>query len=303
MPINLHRLDAFCAVVDQQSISRAADRLVVTQPVVSRLVAELERHFGTRLLVRRGRRVVPTEAGLTVYRYARGVLQSTRETEQLVRELLDGDGGLIAIAVATAICSYTFPPVWRRFAVDHPRTQLVLHLGDSHRVLEETLDGTVDLGLALPGTVPGDLAAQPLGPVEVLLVASATHPLAGRTIEPEEMVGQTFLCTNSTPSYENLTQNLAAAGVSGGYSVAHFGDTETVKRGVEAGLGLAQLARAAVARELAAGTVAPVSLDGQRLPPELFLVQRKEPPRSTVVGAFAQFLVGQADALCGRGEL
>ena len=201
--------------------------------------------------MRRGRRVVPTEAGLTVYRYARGVLQATQETEQLVRELVAGDGGLIAVGVATAICSYTFPPVWRGFARDHPRTQLVLRLGDSRRVLEETLDGTVDLGIALPGSVPADLVAHPLGPVEVLLVAAAEHPLAGRTIDPQELVGQTLLCTNSTPSYENLVQNLVASGVSGGYSVVHFGDTETVKRGVEAGLGLAQLARAAVARELA----------------------------------------------------
>jgi DNA-binding transcriptional LysR family regulator len=300
MSINLHRLQAFCAVVDQQSISRAAERLVVTQPVVSRLVAGLEHHYGAPLLVRRGRRVVPTEAGLTVYRYARGVLQATEATEQLVRELLAGDGGLIAVGVATAICSYTFPPVWRRFARNHPRTQLVLRLGDSRHVLEETLDGTVDLGLALPGSVPADLVAHPLGPVEVLLVAAAEHPLAGRTIDPQELVGQTLLCTNSTPSYENLVQNLVASGVSGGYNVVHFGDTETVKRGVEAGLGLAQLARAAVARELAAGTVAPVILAGQPLLPELLLVQRKDPPRSTVVSAFSQFLRTQADALCGR---
>jgi DNA-binding transcriptional LysR family regulator len=287
-------------VVDQQSISRAAERLVVTQPVVSRLVAELERHYATRLLIRRGRRVVPSEAGLTVYRYARGVLQATEETERLVRELLDGDGGLVAIGVATAICSYTFPPVWRRFALDHPHTQLVLRLADSRRVLEETLDGTVDLGLAMPGSVPADVVAHSLGPVEVLLVVGAEHPLAGRTINAQELVGQTLLCTNSTPSYDSLVQNLASCGLSGGYSVVHFGDTETVKRGVEAGLGLAQLTRAAVVRELAAGTVVPVTLSGQRLLPQLLLVQRKDPPRSTVVSSFAQFLLSQADALCGR---
>ncbi len=300
MSINLHRLQAFCAVVDEQSITRAAERLVVTQPVVSRLVAELERHYQTRLLMRRGRRVVPTEAGMTVYRYARTVLQATQETERLVRELLDGDGGLIAVGVATAICSYTFPPVWRRFAVTHPRTQLVLRLADSRRVVEETLDGTIDVGLAMPGTVPADVVAHPLGPVEVLLVAGPDHPLAGRAIAPRDLVGQTFLCTNSAPSYENLVQNLAASGVPGGYSVVRFGDTETVKRGVEAGLGLAQLTRAAVARELAAGTIVPVLLEGRRVLPQLFLIQRKEPPRSAVVQAFVQSLLGEADTLCGR---
>ena len=300
MAINLHRLQAYCAVVDEQGISRAAERLIVTQPVVSRLIAGLEQHYGTRLLVRRGRRVVPTEAGLTVYRYARGVLQATRETDRLVRELLDGDGGLIALGVATAVCSYTFPPVWQRFARDRPRTQLVLRLGDSRRVVEETLDGTVDLGLALPGSVPPDVLAQPLGPVEVVLVAGAEHPLAGRTIASEELIGQTLLCTNSTPSYDNLVQNLTACGLTGGYTVMHFGDTETVKRGVEAGLGLAQLTRASVTRELASGTLVPVTLNGPLVLPQMLLIQRKDPPRSTVVKACAEFLLSQADALCGR---
>ncbi len=53
-------------------------------------------------------------------------------------------------------------------------------------------------------------------------------------------------------------------------------------------------------RELAAGTMAPVTLAGQRLLPELLLLRRKEPPRSAAVSAFAQFVLGQAAALCGR---
>src|SRR4051812_49326431 len=69
MSINLHRLHVYCVVVEQQSIRRASELLEVTQPVVSRLVAELERHYATDLLVRQGRGVVPTSAGMTVYRY------------------------------------------------------------------------------------------------------------------------------------------------------------------------------------------------------------------------------------------
>jgi DNA-binding transcriptional LysR family regulator len=300
MSISLYRLQAFCAVVDHQSISRAAERLLVTQPVVSRLIAELERHYGTRLLLRRGRRVVPTDAGLTVYRYARDVLEATAETDRLVRELLDGDGGILAVAVTTALGSYTFPPVWRQFALAHSRTRLVLRLEDSRRVVEDVLEGSIDVGLAMPGDVPEEIQALPLGPVEVLLVAGADHPLAGRTIAPGDLAGQTILCTNSAPSYENLARNLAARGVTGGYDLVHFGDTETVKRGVEVGMGLAQLARAAIVRELAAGILVPVTLTGEPRLPELLLVQRKDPPRSTVVHAFVQFLLGQADALCGR---
>jgi DNA-binding transcriptional LysR family regulator len=298
--ISIYRLQAFCVVVDQQSISRAAERLVVTQPVVSRLVAELERHYGTRLLARRGRRVLPTDAGLLVYRYGRDVLQATESTGRLVAELVDGNYGVLTVAVTTAIGSYTFPAVWQRFWQSHPRTQLILKLADSQRVLEDTRDGSADLGLAITPAVLPDVGAEPLGSVELVLVAAAGHPLTGRTIRPAELVGQTMLCTNGTSNYNNLIRALEAWGIADGCRTVRFGDTETVKRGVEIGMGLAQLARVSVASELAAGTLATVNLDGQVLQRELLLVERKDSSGSTAAAAFARFLRSHAVALLRR---
>src|SRR5262245_30674891 len=153
MSINLHRLHVYCVVVEQQSIKRAAELLEVTQPVVRRLVAEVGRHYAADLLVRQGRGVVPTSAGMTVYRYARDVLKATQETDRVVSELVSGERGQVAVAVTTAI-GYVFPAVWRRFLLSHPSTQLLLHLVDSPRVLMEVQDGSVELGLEILADVP-----------------------------------------------------------------------------------------------------------------------------------------------------
>jgi DNA-binding transcriptional LysR family regulator len=300
MPVSLYRLQVLREVVDQRSFSRAAERLVVTQPVVSRLIAELERHYGVRLFVRRGRRVAPTDAGLVLYRYAREMLQATEATERLLAELADADRGVVTIEVTTAIGSYTYPIVWQRFRSAHPRTQLVLRLADSQRVLEDTRDGHADLGLAITSDVVPDLAVETLGTVEIILIAAPGHPLAGRAISPRDLVGQTMLCTNGPSSYGGLSASLTAWGIAEECDIVRFGDTESVKRGVEIGLGLAQVARVSVARELAEGRLKVVRLDCPAIERDLLLVQHKHASQSTAAEVFASFLRAQVDTLLGR---
>jgi LysR family transcriptional regulator, transcriptional activator of the cysJI operon len=301
MSVTLYRLQAFCVVVDHQSIRRAAERLLVTQPVVTRLVGELERHYGAQLLVRGRRSVAPTEAGLAVYRYARDVLQASEDTERLVAALVHGDSGVLTIGVTTAIGSYSFPSAWRSFWHAHPHTELVLRLGDSQRILEDARDGLIDLGLiiSLADAVdtPPAVVVESLGAIETVLVAPAGHPLAARPFDPHELVGQTILCPNGASSYRIWEQTLEAWGISRGCKIVRFGDTETVKRGVEVGLGLGHFSRLSVGRELDAGALTELRVQGPQLQRELRLVQRENRPGAPLVAAFVEFLRGPGRAL------
>src|SRR6059036_4195204 len=84
--MDTRQLAAFCAVVERESFSQAAARLGVTQPAVSQQVRALEKRLGRQLLDRSGRRVVPTEAGLRLYRGAQRLLALE---EQLLADLGD----------------------------------------------------------------------------------------------------------------------------------------------------------------------------------------------------------------------
>src|SRR5436190_13904170 len=85
--MDTRQLAAFCAVVERRSFSQAAERLGVTQPAISLQVRSLERRLGTQLLDRSGRRVMPTEAGLRVYRSVQRLLA-------LEEQLLDDLAGI-----------------------------------------------------------------------------------------------------------------------------------------------------------------------------------------------------------------
>src|ERR687887_809247 len=82
--MDTRQLAAFCAVIERRSFSQAAARLGVTQPAVSLQVRALEKRLGRQLLDRSGRRVVPTEAGLRLYRGAQRLLALE---EQLVEDV------------------------------------------------------------------------------------------------------------------------------------------------------------------------------------------------------------------------
>src|SRR5213075_1048694 len=90
--MDTRQLAAFCAVVERKSFSQAAERLGVTQPAVSLQVRALEQRLGRQLLDRSGRRVVPTEAGLRLYRGAQRLLALE---EQLLEEVVAEDDGTL----------------------------------------------------------------------------------------------------------------------------------------------------------------------------------------------------------------
>src|ERR671936_828867 len=91
--MDTRQLAAFCAVVERESFSQAAARLGVTQPAVSLQVRALEKRLGKQLLDRSGRRVVPTEAGMRLYRGAQRLLQLE---EQLLADVAGPADGPLA---------------------------------------------------------------------------------------------------------------------------------------------------------------------------------------------------------------
>src|ERR671937_670213 len=92
MLMDTRQLAAFCAVVERKSFSQAAERLGVTQPAVSLQIRSLEERLGTQLLDRSGRRVVPTEAGLRLYRNAQRMLALE---DQLLEEVAAEEEGTL----------------------------------------------------------------------------------------------------------------------------------------------------------------------------------------------------------------
>src|SRR2546423_13719367 len=130
--MDTRQLAAFCAVVERQSFSQAAERLGVTQPAVSQQVRALEERLGKRLLARSGRRVEPTEAGLSLYRGAQRLLSLE---DQLVAEVAGEAEGYIAgtleIGASTGPGGIVLAQLLCEFQAANPELHVALSVFDT----------------------------------------------------------------------------------------------------------------------------------------------------------------------------
>ncbi|HEY6131132.1 MAG TPA: LysR family transcriptional regulator [Halioglobus sp.] len=147
-------LRAFLLVAETGSFSLAAQKLFLTQPAVSKRVAQLEEYLNATLFDRIGRTVSLTEAGVALLPHARAVQLELQAAEQSVRDLSGEVRGHLRLATSHHIGLHRLPPVLSYFSRTFPAVQLDIDFMDSEQAYELTLRGEVELAVVTLAPVP-----------------------------------------------------------------------------------------------------------------------------------------------------
>lgn len=269
-PLSLRKLRVFREVVERQSLTLAAQRLAISQPVISGHIRDLERVFGAKLLHQQARRMLPTEAGRVVYEYALQVVRATHEASALVRELASGAAGTVTVAANMTPGCYLLPPRLTEFKRRYPAANITLLIFDSTTLYEQTLQGTHDFAVVGYSEPPGDFVVEVLTYDEVALVVAPTHPLAGRSqLRPEELANQAFIGSpyaEHRPIVERWLREIGLREQPLAMSLRH---PEAVKQAVRDQIGIGLLFRCSVERELQRGELVRLTLQ-RRAPVDPF---------------------------------
>jgi DNA-binding transcriptional LysR family regulator len=145
--VDVQNLRAFLLVAETGSFSLAAQKLHLTQPAVSKRVAQLEEELETALFDRIGRTVRTTEAGEALLPHARAVQREIQAAEQSVRDLAGEVGGRLRLATSHHIGLHRLPPVLSHFSKTYPGVHLDIEFMDSEQAYELTLRGEVELAV------------------------------------------------------------------------------------------------------------------------------------------------------------
>ncbi|UVS99565.1 LysR family transcriptional regulator [Burkholderia glumae] len=179
--LDLRRLRYFVTVADELHFGRAAQRLRIAQPPLTRHIAALESELGIRLLERSTRAVQLTREGALFLERARAVIEAAGEAEATARKLAQGMIGRIVIGYASSIpMSDAFSNLVRDAGKAMPEIELVFREAPTTHQRQQIADGALDLGFgwAMAATRPG--RAEP--------VASADQPLRSRVLSREPLV-------------------------------------------------------------------------------------------------------------------
>ncbi|MEC7761845.1 MAG: LysR family transcriptional regulator [Pseudomonadota bacterium] len=300
--ISIHKLEVFCTVAELGSVSRAADRLGIAQPVVSAHLKALGQKFGTPLTVRQGRQVRLTEMGQRVFKWSQDIVSRTRELE---REMADSRRGLLGKAVVGAsmtIGSYVLPALVTDFHRRFPRGEVSVRVATPQFITEAVHSGDCDFAFTIlaPRYETDGLEVQHVLDEHLVLVAPPAmtipdHPLSARELGDLPYVAAEY----GSPRRDMEDALLEDRGIERKRVEIELGHAESLKQAVRCGAGAAFLFRASVREELAAGTLREIRTQTAGLATPVYRICR----RGKELSSYQRLLMDDlTDAVCSHPD-
>ena len=247
--MNNRQIEVFAAVMKTGTVSRAAETLGVTQPGVSRMIAELERSIGFSLFDRVRNRIIPTPEAKLFYEEVQASFRGMDKLRASIARIRDHGVGQIRIGTLSALSSSLVPNAVRRFREARPDTTITLMVLPSRDVRDGVASGAFDLGLAADEIDVSGVLHQPFVSPRALCAMPVGHPLAQRkTIRPQDLSGQNFIAyVAEDRARQRLDLIMSEAGVAPPNIVVETIYAATVCALVANGLGLGLVSPYAVA--------------------------------------------------------
>ena len=178
----LKQLRAFCYAAQAQSISKAAERLFLSQPSVSLQVRALEQEMDITLFERKGPRISLTPEGQVLYELASPLVDGIDHLSEAFAERRgDMDSGELNIAAGESTILYILPELMAGFADHYPGIRLRLHNVTGRDGLAQLRADEVDFAVGSMLEVPDDISYEPIYTYDTVLITAKDHPLAELT--------------------------------------------------------------------------------------------------------------------------
>jgi LysR family transcriptional regulator, regulator for metE and metH len=255
MKLDIRHLKLLVAVTEEKSVTKAGERLHLTQSALSHQLRDLEDRLGTPLFLRLNKRMVLTPAGERLLVSAKDVLEELKRAEDDVAQLAAHKRGTLRLSTECYTCYHWLPEKLKEFAQRFPDVDVKIVVEATHQPLRALLSGKLDL--AVVSTCPRDkqLLYRPLFKDELVVIMPPDHPLTDKPfLQAKDFTEQNLFLYVEPKDSDLFRLFLNPAGIVPA-RVSQVQLTEAIIEMVKAGLGISVLARWALTEALASGKI------------------------------------------------
>lgn len=285
--MDLAQLRIFVCVVQERSFSRAAEKLLRTQPAISIAMRRLEEEVGEQLIDRAGRTLNVTEAGGVLLTYAQRMLRLHDEALVEVGQLRGLYKGKLAIGANESTSLYYLPRLLLDFRERNATIRIEVSRSLSERIPSEVLDRNLDFGFLSFDPKHPSLESEVVCIDRLVLVASPQHHLArAERVQITDLGREHFIAHNvRTPTRARIFDLFERHATPLNISM-EIATLETIKEFIMRNTGVAILPRLAVEGDVASGSLAQIEVEGLDLERTIRVVFRREDVLSHAAKAF-----------------
>lgn len=272
--MTIRHMKVFVEVYQTKSISRAAENLYISQPVVTRTIKELEKYYGVLLFERISQRLSITEAGKQLYAYAIHIIDSFDQMETSLRNW--DEIGVIRIGASVTMGSTLLPKALKEFKHSHKGIKVKTSvLGDStlQRMLE---NNELDIAIIEGTTFNENLIADEFGSDEVVLLIPSSDSLVKEgKIKIEDLNGKPFLLREKGNVSREMVERIFADNDMNLNIFMESISEHAIVQGVHEGLGFSFLPLNLVRHSIDSGYIASKPIAGEELSRKNYIVYHK----------------------------
>lgn len=285
---------AFIAVAENGTFSKAAEKLFITQPAISKRIALLEDQLGSQLFDRIGKRVMLNEAGKALLPIAERILQDIKESQRVINNLSGQVSGDLSLVTSHHIGLRRLPGILKQFAESYPDVRLDLAFMDSENACQKIEQGLYELGVVtLPLNPSERLKTTQLWNDPLTIAVSPDHPLVkianNKTISLKELAKHSAILpavgTYTRSVIENPIVQQEGQQHTGLDVILETNYLETIRMMVSIGLGWSALPRAMIG-----DGICEIKVKGLEIERSLGIVQHANRSLSNAGKAFVELL-------------
>jgi LysR family transcriptional regulator, regulator for metE and metH len=290
MDLEVRHLQLVAAVADMGSLTRAGDRLHLTQSALSHQLRGIESRLGAALFLRVGKRLVLTPAGERLLVSAKDILERLAQAEEDIRRMGKEHAGVLRLTTECYTCYHWLPPLLMRYRRKFPRVEVRIDVEATRRPIEMLLAGKIDLAIVSSPVTDRRLVSRKVFEDELVLIAARHHRFAQQPhVRLGELRDETLFIYPPREESRVLQEVLLPAGISPA-RIEEVQLTEAITELVKAGLGVAVLARWAVQPLVDTGAIVARPLTARGLRRQWRAAMPKDLARADYVMEFIDLL-------------
>jgi len=279
--MTLQQMDALVHLIDERSFSRAAKKMYLTQPSLTKHIKNLEDAVDAKVVVRKNTGVSLTSEGKILYEYARRIFKLMDEAKERVARVKEDETGSIFVSASTIPSAYILPHVLRSFNRAYPDIHCYVQMNDSEATINMVIDDQVEIGFIGKLISNRKLHLEPVWRDRLILAVPHGHPWVTRNaITMDELTREPFIIRErgsaTRATLEGHLREHTRHDLSEFAIVSELGSSEAVKEAIIAGLGISVISIHAVKRELKNELLVEVPVEDHRIERNFYVIYKKQ---------------------------
>jgi len=302
MQITLRQFEIFSAVVEEKQVTKASQKLFITQSAVSHALTELENQLGGPLFDRDSRSLILNDRGRYLLPLCREILSKAEHVWEVMNERKGQLTGSLNIVASSTIGNYVLPHLASVFKSMHSETFFSIYIHNTRIAEQLIIERKVDLGFVEAEVSNEQILVRPWFEDELVIIANPANVLAvtNRFYLNRDMRKSKWVMREKGSGTAKTFKKKIGDYVTELNVVMELGHTEAIKKAVEAGTGLACLSNLAVSGEIERGELKELHLEGVDMKRELHIIHHKNKVTTSLMDEFMEFC--DIMSRCSRGR-